>query len=91
MLTSIQSTLSLILKKKGIQNKIKELTIKEKAERVAHVFMGGKIKVLTIQNKTIFLKTINNYCANEIRMKENVFLQHCRDVGVLVYKIKYTI
>lgn len=91
MFVSLQSTLSFVLKKKGIQSKIETLAAQEKAERIARSFAGEKIKVLAVRNHTLFLKTVDNYCASEIRMKEVILLQHCRDAGIPVRAIKYTL
>ncbi len=91
MFIPLQSILPFILKKKGIQDKIETLTAKEKAERIARIFAGDKIKAVAVRNQTLFLKTADNYMISEMRLKETIFLQRCRDEGIPVHKIKYTL
>jgi len=91
MLTHINRTLPLVIKKRGIEEKIRMVDIKKTAERVTYLFIKQKVGVLKLTQHTLFIKVKNNHVASDIRLKEKKILRRLKEENVEARKIKCTL
>lgn len=88
MFTPLKKALASSLRKKGITEKIEQLSQKEVAERAASEITKLNIRALAIRKGTLFLKVPSALAASEVRLKEKRIILKLKESKIYIDKIK---